>query len=155
MKRLILSISLVVGLIAAAAAQADDLTFHGSNADGGALSFIAKQRNGQIRTVRPFLTGLVVLHCPTGDTRRSFNTDQAIRVSRKGHFSGVLTPISDEGFQGITTIQIEGDFTHRNQKAAGTLDAHWTGGPFGVCDSGVVAWTTKNGSQGPGPRGAA
>jgi hypothetical protein len=154
MKRLILSISLVIGLIAAAAAQAD--VFHGSNADGGALSFLAKERNGQIQTVRPFLTGFVVLHCPGGDISRSYNTDEAMRVSKKGHFSGVLTPLSDEASLGTTTIRVQGAFTQRNQKAVGTLDVHLTGVSFGDCDSGVVAWTTKGGSQGSGPshRGA-
>jgi hypothetical protein len=143
-KRLILILSLVVGLLAAAPAQATNSTYHGSNADGGALAFVAQQRNGQNRTVHPFLTGSVALHCAQGDIHSSYNTDQAMRVSKKERFSGTLTPL-DEPSQGTTTIQVTGRFTHNENKAVGTLRAHLTGASFGDCDSGIVDWSTKLG----------
>ena len=145
MKRLILSIALVVGLVAAAPAQAANSTYTGTNGDGGALTFGAQHRNGQLRTVHPFLTGVVVLHCAGGDIRSSYNTNQTMRVSKKERFSGTLTPPSDEGSQGTATIQVAGRFTHNEHKAVGTLRAHLTGTSFGDCDSGIVDWGTKLG----------
>jgi hypothetical protein len=145
MKRLILSVSLVVGLVAVVPAQASNSTYHGSNADGGALTLVAQHRHGQNRTVHPFLTGTVVLHCAGGDIRNSYNTNQVMRVSKKERFSGTLTPPIDEGSQGTTTIQVAGRFTHHEHKAVGTLRAHLTGTSFGDCDSGIVDWGTKLG----------
>jgi hypothetical protein len=118
------------------------------------LSFAAKHENGQNRAVRPFLTGSVALHCATGDLRRSYNLDVSIKVTRKDRFSRTVTLAPDEERPEQTTITIAGVFTHREQKAVGTLRAHATGAPFGDCDSGVVTWTTK-GDTGSKPVGRA
>src|SRR4051794_18712056 len=115
MKALISAISLAVVLVGAATAQAVSGSYHGNNAEGGLVVFGTQLRHGHNHTVRPFLTGNVVLHCPSGgELRRSYNTNQTMRVSKKERFSGLLSPVTDPDQEVdptiVTTIQVTGVF---------------------------------------------
>jgi hypothetical protein len=149
MRRTLIAALAVATLAFAAVALAAPQHYRGPIRQGGYVTFQTqvKQHQKRVKGFYFFKLKLICEKAPQG-------ANPTIKISNKSPLNFPIPPMAVKrrqfhgGFYKAdfkTRGEVEGRFSDRNRKAAGTLRVHGRplGSAYGKCDSGTVRWAAK------------
>jgi hypothetical protein len=150
MKRALFVAAVATTLAFAAVALGSVKHYRGPIEQGGHVTFDTKVKHHRAKQVDSFYFFKLKLTCEKAPSGAS-NT---IKISNKSPIDFPIPPMDVEHrtFHGSfykeefkTRGEVEGEFTRRYRKAAGTLRVHGRplGDAYGKCDSSTVDWTAE------------